>query len=151
MKTYHKISIILVFSIFFFFIELITGVIINSITLQASSLHRLSDIITNFIALLCEVMVLKDKNLYGASDKVVKELFSDYNLNDNQFIHKNGLVLSYLEKIFKLIITNINIIFIKIYINILDLKIFHLENIDLNNLYLDILDKHVGKYFYPMF
>ncbi len=65
MKTYHKISIILVFSIFFFFIELITGVIIRSITLQASSLHRLSDIITNFIALLCEVMVLKDKNLYA--------------------------------------------------------------------------------------
>jgi len=53
-----------------------------------------------------DISVLKDKNLYGASDKVVKELFSDYNLNDNQFIHKNGLVLSYLEKIFKLIITN---------------------------------------------
>jgi len=53
-----------------------------------------------------DISVLKDKNLYGASDKVVKELFSDYNLNDNQFIDKNGLVLSYLEKIFKLIITN---------------------------------------------
>jgi folate-binding protein YgfZ len=53
-----------------------------------------------------DISVLKDKNLYGARDKVVKELFSDYNLNDNQFIHKNGLVLSYLEKIFKLIITN---------------------------------------------
>ena len=53
-----------------------------------------------------DMSVLKDKNLYGARDKVVKELFSDYNLNDNQFIHKNGLVLSYLEKIFKLIITN---------------------------------------------
>ena len=53
-----------------------------------------------------DISVLKDKNLYGASDKVVKELFSDYNLDDNQFIHKNGLVVSYLEKIFKLIITN---------------------------------------------
>ena len=65
MKIHHKISLILVFSVIFFFIELITGVIINSITLQASSLHRLSDIITNIIALLCEVMVLKDKNLYA--------------------------------------------------------------------------------------
>jgi hypothetical protein len=53
-----------------------------------------------------DISILKDKNLYGASDKVVKELFSDYNLDDNQFIHKNGLVVSYLEKIFKLIITN---------------------------------------------
>ena len=53
-----------------------------------------------------DISILKDKNLYGARDKVIKELFSDYNLNDNQFIHKNGLVLSYLEKIFKLIITN---------------------------------------------
>jgi len=53
-----------------------------------------------------DISVLKDKNLYGARNKVVKELFSDYNLNDNQFIHKNGLVLSYLKKIFKLIITN---------------------------------------------
>ena len=75
-----------------------------------------------------DISVLKDKNLYGASDKVVKELFSDYNLNDNQFIHKNGLVLSYLEKIFKLIITNKSNDAIKNFPVTSELSDWHLDN-----------------------
>ena len=75
-----------------------------------------------------DMSVLKDKNLYGARDKVVKELFSDYNLNDNQFIHKNGLVLSYLEKIFKLIITNKSNDAIKKFPVTSELSDWHLDN-----------------------
>ena len=75
-----------------------------------------------------DISVLKDKNLYGASDKVVKELFSDYNLNDNQFIHKNGLILSYLEKIFKLIITNKSNDAIKNFPVTSELSDWHLDN-----------------------
>jgi tRNA-modifying protein YgfZ len=50
--------------------------------------------------------ILVDKDLYGAKDGALKEFFPGYNLGDNQCIHEGSLILGYLGKEFKLIITN---------------------------------------------
>ena len=52
--------------------------------------------------------ILEDKELYGAESKTLEELFPEYNHDDNQYVYEGGLILGYLDKKFKLIITNKN-------------------------------------------
>ena len=52
--------------------------------------------------------ILEDKELYGAESKTLEELFPEYNHDDNQYVYEEGLILGYLDKKFKLIITNKN-------------------------------------------
>lgn len=53
-----------------------------------------------------DISILSDKDLYGANNDALESFFPDLNFNDNQYIRQNSLVLGYLDKKIRLVITN---------------------------------------------
>ena len=53
-----------------------------------------------------DISILSDKDLYGANNDALESFFPDLNFNDNQYIRHNSLVLGYLDKKIRLVITN---------------------------------------------
>jgi tRNA-modifying protein YgfZ len=53
-----------------------------------------------------DISILSDKDIYGANNDALKSFFPDLNINDNQSIHHGSLVLGYLDKKIRLVITN---------------------------------------------
>lgn len=53
-----------------------------------------------------DISILSDKDLYGANNDALESFFPDLNFNDNQYIRHNSLVLGYLDKRIRLVITN---------------------------------------------
>jgi folate-binding protein YgfZ len=50
-----------------------------------------------------DISILADKDIYGADNEALEKFFPEFSLKDNQH---SGLILGYLDKSFKLIITN---------------------------------------------
>ena len=53
-----------------------------------------------------DISILSDKDLYGANNDALESFFPDLNFNDNQYIRHSSLVLGYLDKKIRLVITN---------------------------------------------
>ena len=53
-----------------------------------------------------DISILSDKDLYGANNDALQSFFPDLNFNDNQYIRHSSLVLGYLDKKIRLVITN---------------------------------------------
>ena len=53
-----------------------------------------------------EISILSDKDIYGANNDALESFFPDLNFNDNQYIRHSSLVLGYLDKKIRLVITN---------------------------------------------
>ena len=53
-----------------------------------------------------DISILSDKDIYGANNDALESFFPDLNFNDNQYIRHNSLVLGYLDKKIRLVITN---------------------------------------------
>jgi len=53
-----------------------------------------------------DISILSDKDLYGANNDALESFFPDLNFNDNQYISHSSLVLGYLDKKIRLVITN---------------------------------------------
>ena len=53
-----------------------------------------------------DISILSDKDLYGANNDALESFFPDLNFNDNQYIRHSNLVLGYLDKKIRLVITN---------------------------------------------
>ena len=53
-----------------------------------------------------DISILSDKDLYGANNDALESFFPDLNFNDNQYIRHSSLVLGYLDKRIRLVITN---------------------------------------------
>ena len=53
-----------------------------------------------------DISILSDKDLYGANNDALESFFPDLNYNDNQYIRHSSLVLGYLDKKIRLVITN---------------------------------------------
>jgi len=53
-----------------------------------------------------DISILSDKDIYGANNDALRSFFPDLNINDNQYIHHSSLVLGYLDKKIRLVITN---------------------------------------------
>ena len=60
-----------------------------------------------------EMSIMENKEFYGAKVEALKGFFPGYNIGDNQSDHKGNLILGYLDKNYKLIITNKNNIALK--------------------------------------
>ena len=52
------------------------------------------------------ISILSDKDIYGANNDALESFFPDLNFNDNQYIRHSSLVLGYLDKKIRLVITN---------------------------------------------
>jgi folate-binding protein YgfZ len=52
-----------------------------------------------------DILILADKDIYGANNDALEKFFPEFNLKDNQYIHHSGLILGYLDKRLRLIIT----------------------------------------------
>ena len=53
-----------------------------------------------------DISILSDKDIYGANNDALEVFFPDLNFNDNQYIRHSSLVLGYLDKKIRLVITN---------------------------------------------
>jgi hypothetical protein len=53
-----------------------------------------------------DISILSDKDIYGANNDALESFFPDLNFNDNQYIRHSSLVLGYLDKKIRLVITN---------------------------------------------
>ena len=53
-----------------------------------------------------DISILSDKDLYGANNDALESFFPDLDFNDNQYIRHSSLVLGYLDKKIRLVITN---------------------------------------------
>ena len=53
-----------------------------------------------------DISILSDKDIYGANKDALESFFPDLNFNDNQYIRHSSLVLGYLDKKIRLVITN---------------------------------------------
>lgn len=53
-----------------------------------------------------DISILSDKDIYGANNDALKSFFPDFNFYDNQYIRHSSLVLGYLDKKIRLVITN---------------------------------------------
>ena len=53
-----------------------------------------------------EISILSDKDIYGANNDALESFFPGLNFNDNQYISHSSLVLGYLDKKIRLVITN---------------------------------------------
>ena len=53
-----------------------------------------------------DISILSDKDIYGANNDALESFFPDLNFNDNQYIRYSSLVLGYLDKKIRLVITN---------------------------------------------
>ena len=53
-----------------------------------------------------DISILSDKGLYGANNDALESFFPDLDFNDNQYIRHSSLVLGYLDKKIRLVITN---------------------------------------------
>ena len=53
-----------------------------------------------------DISILSDKDLYGANNDALESFFPDLNFNENQYIRHSSLVLGYLDKKIRLVITN---------------------------------------------
>ena len=53
-----------------------------------------------------DISILSDKDIYGANNDALESFFPDLNFNDNQYIRHSTLVLGYLDKKIRLVITN---------------------------------------------
>ena len=53
-----------------------------------------------------DISILSDKDIYGANNDALESFFPDLNFKDNQYIHDSSLVLGYLDKKIRLVITN---------------------------------------------
>ena len=53
-----------------------------------------------------DISILSDKDIYGANNDALESFFPDLDFNDNQYIRHSSLVLGYLDKKIRLVITN---------------------------------------------
>ena len=53
-----------------------------------------------------DISILSDKDIYGANNEALERFFPDLNLKNNQYIQHSSLVLGYLDKKIRLVITN---------------------------------------------
>ena len=53
-----------------------------------------------------DISILSDKDIYGANNDALESFFPDLNFNDHQYIRHSSLVLGYLDKKIRLVITN---------------------------------------------
>ena len=53
-----------------------------------------------------DISILSDKDIHGANKDVLESFFPDLNFNDNQYIRHSSLILGYLDKKIRLVITN---------------------------------------------
>lgn len=53
-----------------------------------------------------DISILSDKDIYGANNDALESFFPDLNFNENQYIRHSSLVLGYLDKKIRLVITN---------------------------------------------